>query len=79
MKTDLNIYKYIKTGCFKAVFLSELSHFQPVTYRQFVLISTYVSVFTAGGNLPPIPGVVFVVLLVVIALVLFIVERYKSV
>lgn len=31
MKTDLNIYKYIKTGCFKAVFLSELSHFQPVT------------------------------------------------
>ncbi|XP_026040815.1 uncharacterized protein LOC113032244 isoform X2 [Astatotilapia calliptera] len=29
----------------------------------------------AGGNLPPIPGVVFVVLLVVIALVLFIVER----
>ncbi|XP_039887169.1 sialic acid-binding Ig-like lectin 10 [Simochromis diagramma] len=29
----------------------------------------------AGGNLPPIPGVVFVVLLVVIALVLFIIER----
>ncbi|XP_035772049.1 B-cell receptor CD22-like isoform X2 [Neolamprologus brichardi] len=33
----------------------------------------------AGGNLPPIPGVVFVVLLAVIALVLFIIERYKSV
>ncbi|XP_031602282.1 sialic acid-binding Ig-like lectin 10 [Oreochromis aureus] len=29
----------------------------------------------AGGNLPPIPGVVFVVLLAVIALVLFIIER----
>lgn len=39
----------------------------------------HVSVFTAGGNLPPIPGVVFVVLLAVIALVLFIIERYKSV